>query len=300
MDESRVFYPPKQIGTAVQIILIGIFSLGGAWGIWGIGRVEVALELLPYLGLILVFLIAVPFLIYRLYALHRSEYLLERDGIQLQWGWRSESIPMEDIKWVHRVDDLEIPPQLPVIHWPGAILGRRRFQRGPEVEFLASERRNLVVISSSEGYFAISPDRVGDFLSSYQQLTELGSISPLRVQSIRPSLIWSEVAENRPLLAIFGAGLLLNISLLIWVLLVIPRRDIIPMGFNPAGFPRESLDSVRLILFPIINTTAYLGNLTMGLFLYRNRENRWLAYILWGGSLLIGLIFHIGMIFILQ
>jgi hypothetical protein len=300
MAEQRFFYPPKQIGTTVHLVLILIFSSGGAWGIWGVSRVQVALELLPYLALILLFLATVPFLIYRLYALQRSEYTLERGGIHLQWGWRSETIPMEQVKWVHFMDDLEIPPQLPWLHWPGAVLGRRRFQRGPEVEFLASSAKNLVIISAGDGYYAISPVEADEFIKTYQQLTELGTLTPLETESVRPSLILSEISGIKPLLGIFLAGALLNISLLVWVLLVIPKREVVSLGFNPAGFARQALGSVRLILFPIINTTAYLANTVMGLFLFRNRENRGLAYILWGGSLLIAVIFHIGMAFILN
>ena len=300
MDEGRVFYPPKRTGTIIQIILILIFSSAGAWGIWGIGRIEVALELLPFLMLILLFLITGPLLIYRLYALHRSEYILTRGGIHLHWGWRSEAIPLENVKWVHFLEDLETPPKLPVLHWPGSVVGTRRFQRGPEVEYLASNYRGLVVIAAGDGYFVISPDRAGEFITTYNQLTELGTLTPISIQSVRPSLILTEIIENRLLMAILLSGGFLNISLLVWVLLVIPNHEIVSMGFNPAGVPREALGSIRLILFPIINTTSYLANLLMGLFLYRNTESRGLAYILWGGSLIIALIFHIGMLIILN
>lgn len=300
MEESRVYYPPKRTGTIVHLLLILFFSGGGAWSIWRASNVQVAPQLLPYLALILLFLITVPFLMYRLYALHRSHYSLERGGIQLQWGWRSENIPMDKVKWVHKAEDLEIPPQPPLIRWPGSIIGFRRFLRGPVVEFMASREKGLVIIATEEGYFAISPFQVEDFILSYNSLTELGSISLLPTQSSRPALILSEISDRKPLLWIFLTGAVLNITLLIWTLLVIPSREMVSLGFTPGGIPHEPLDSVRLILFPIINTTAYLGNLVLGLFLFRNKENRVLAYILWGGSLLIGIIFHIGMLFILH
>jgi len=300
MEESRVYYPPKRTGTIVHLLLILIFSGGGAWSIWSASNVQVAPQLLPYLALILLFLITVPFLIYRLYALHRSRYSLERGGIQLQWGWRSENIPMNKVKWVHKAKDLEIPPQPPLIRWPGSIIGFRRFLRGPVVEFMASREKGLVIIATEEGYFAISPFQVEDFILSYNSLTELGSISLLTTQSSRPALILTEISDRKPLLWIFLAGAILNITLLIWTLLVIPSREMVSLGFTPGGIPHEPLESVRLILFPIINTTAYLGNLVLGLFLFRNEETRVLAYIIWGGSLLIGIIFHIGMLFILN
>ncbi len=299
MEEKRAFYPPRQVGTAVHLTLILFLTIAGAWGIWGVSRVQVALQLLPYLTLIFLFLSSVPFLVYRLYALHRSEYILERGGIRLQWGWRSETIPMEHVKWVHFIDDLEIPPEFPLLRLPGAVVGKRRFQKGPEVEFLASTQKRMVIISTRDGYFAVSPTRANDFISTYHQLTELGILSPLPIQSVQPSLIFTEVTTMRPLVVILISGALLNIALLIWVLLIIQNRDVISMGFAPGGSPREALGSVQLILFPIISTTAYLANLGVGLFLFRHPENRGMAYILWGGSLLIAVLFHIAIGFTL-
>ena len=301
MEERRVFYPPKQAGTIFHVLVILILSSGGAWGIWGTSNAQVALRLLPYLALIILFLITVPFLFYRLYSLHRSAYVLERGGIQLLWGWRSENIPMDQISWVYQVNDLEVPPQLPWIHWPGAVIGNRRFQRGPMVEFLASRNKDLVIIAVGDGFYAISPLDSAEFVQVYNSLAELGMLSPLVTESTRPALVLTEISARRPLLGVLLAGGLLNISLLIWTLLVIPNREEISLGFSPMGIiPHEPLESVRLILFPIINTTAYLGNLVIGLFLFRNQENRLLAYILWGGSILIALLFHVGMLFILQ
>ena len=193
MEERRVFYPPKRAGTIIHLLLILFFSSGGAWGIWGTSNVQVALQLLPYLALIVLFLATVPFLIYRLYALHRSEYILERGGIQLVWGWRSENIPMDQVKWIHQAEDLETPPQPPLIRWPGSVIGFRRFLRGPVVEFMASRDKGLVIIAAGEGYYAISPFQANDFVHTYNTLTELGSLSLLPIQSSRPALLFSDI-----------------------------------------------------------------------------------------------------------
>ena len=299
MEEKITFYPPKQIGTIIHLLLMLLFSAAGVWGIWGVSNVEVAPQLLPYIALIILFLATVPYLIYTLYALHRSEYILERGGIKLNWGWRTESLPMEEVEWIYRVEDLETAPHLPIIHWPGAVTGVRRFQRGPEVEYLSSRTKGLVIIAAGERYYAISPNHVHEFISAYHELIELGAINPISPESVQPTLILSEVFKIRPILWILIGGGLLNISLLIWTLLVIPSRDLVSLGFTSAGLPREGLDSVRLVLFPVLNTTAYLANLILGLFLFRNQENRFLAYLLWGASVIIAILFHIGMIFIL-
>lgn len=300
MDERITFYPPRRTGTIVHITLMLIFLAAGIWGIWGVSTAEMAPQLLPYLALIVLFLTMGPYLFYKLYALHRSAYTLERGGITLLWGWRSEIIPISQIKWVYRATDLEIPPQPPFPRWAGAVTGIRRFQRGPEVEFMASRAKGLVIIAAGNRYYAISPAYVNEFISTYQDLIELGTLNALPQKSIQPALVFTELSKNRLTLGLILIGGLLNISLLIWTLRVIPARDTISLGFRPGGLPREALESVRLILFPIISSSAYLANLILGLFLFRNLASRSLAYILWGAGILTGLMFHIGLIFILQ
>jgi len=256
-------------------------------------------QLLPYLALIGLFLVTVPYLIYHLYALHHSAYILERGGITLQWGWRSVTLPVDQVKWVYRDIDLEIPPRPPALHWPGSVTGVRKFQRGPEVEFLASRVKRLVIISASDRYYAISPLFVDEFISTYLDFVELGALQPLPEESIQPTLVLSEISRNRLTLGIILAGGLLNISLLIWTLLVIPTRESISLGFRPDGLPRLALESVRLILFPILSSSAFLANLVLGLFMFRNPENRALAYILWAAGILTALLFLIGLSLIL-
>ena len=299
MDERITFYPAKRAGTIVHIALMLIFCAAGVWGIWGASTAEMAPQLLPYLALVLLFLVTVPYLIYRLYSLHRSAYILERGGITLQWGWRTVTLPMNKVKWVYRDTDLEIPPKPPSLRWPGAVTGVRKFQRGPEVEFLASRAKRLVIISAENRYYGISPLYRDEFISTYQDLIELGSLQTLPELSIQPDLVMMEISKNRLSLGMILAGALLNISLLIWVLQVIPSRETISLGFRPDGGLRESLESIRLILFPILNSSAYLANLVLGLFMYRTPENRVLAYILWGAGILTALFFHIGLSLIL-
>ncbi len=299
MEERITFYPAKGAGTIFHIALMLAFSAAGIWGIWGISTVEMAPQLLPYLALIILFLVSVPYLFYRLYALHRSAYVFERGGITLKWGWRSVTLPMDQVKWIYRDTDLEIPPKPPALHWPGAVTGVRKFQRGPEVEFMASRVKKLVIISALDRYFVISPLYVDELISTYQDLIELGSLETLPEQSIQADLVIVEIVRDRLSLGMILAGALLNISLLIWVLQVIPSRETISLGFTPDGSLRESLDSVRLILFPILNSSAYLANLVLGLFMFRTPENRAQAYMLWAAGILTALLFHIGLGFIL-
>lgn len=299
MKEQFEFYPPRRLGTIFHLGMILILAAGSVWGFWQISVAEVAPELLPYLGLVLLSFLAIPFLVYNFYGLQRSRYILERGGIILQWGWRSETIAMETINWVYRAEELEPTPKPPAIRWPGAVSGTRGIQRGSRVEFLASQTKDLVVISTGPNYFVISPAEVDNFLDTYRRMTELGSIDQLNSETFNPARFLQEIVTQRFVQVITGSGLLLNISLLILILQTIPRQETISLGFDPFGNPYPAFGSVRLILFPIISGASFLVNLILGFFLYRSDENRPLSYLMWSSSVIITILLHLALRYIL-
>ena len=299
MTKPHHFTPPRRKGTLVHLLLIAFFASTGAFGFWQTARVRVAVQLVPYLLLILGSLILLPLLAYRLYALHRSFYNLERGGVRLQWGWRREAVPMSTIDWVHHTRDLENPPRPPRIRWPGAVIGVRSLGERGLVEFFASRSRDLIVVAAGGNYYVLSPSQTDEFLHTYRELTELGSLTTIPPQTQHPTFLLSEIQSERAAFILLSLGLVLNLTLLIWTTLVIPRRPTISLGFTSQGLPYPPLESIRLILLPIINFSSYLGNFVLGLFLYQRSEAKTYAHLLWGGSVLVGLLFHIGLYYIL-
>ncbi len=65
---------------------------------------QVGLRFFLYLSVFLLAGALVPWLGYRMYALSRSAYILEREGIQIQWGLRLEDIPMTDVLWARPLE----------------------------------------------------------------------------------------------------------------------------------------------------------------------------------------------------
>jgi len=298
MENTFIFHPPRRAGTIFHYLIITLLVIIGAWGIWQISEALVGPQLLLYILTILIALTAVPLLVYRYYALRNSSYTLTRDGIYIQWGWRNESIPMNHIHWVHPAHDLETPLHAPRFRWPGSVMGKRTFSRGPSVEFMASQEKNLIVIATTHHYYAISPQDVNQFLTAFHQLTELGSLQNIPQQSTSSTILLTMIWQQKPAFYTILAGFLLNLTLLAWTLLVIPRHTQISLGFTPQGIPHTPLDSVRLILLPILNALCYFTNLILGLFLFRTKQTKLWAYLLWGSSVLIALFFHIGTYFI--
>lgn len=279
---------------------IFILSLTSILGLWQASLASIGPLFLFYLAPGLVALGMIPFLAYRLYALQNASYTVERDGIRLRWGLRLEDIPMTEIEWVYPAAELTMHPPLPRLYWPGAILGMRHIPGGGEIEYLAAQAENLLIIATSKRYYAISPMDAEGFLLSFQRFTEMGSLTPLAGRSVYPTIVFSQIWASPPARILLLAGAGLSLILLVSVSLVIPGREQIRLGFQPDGQPGDYAPAVRLFLLPVVNTFFFTADLVLGTFLFRRTEKRAFAYILWGSGALAPLLFLLAVMFLLR
>ena len=91
-----------------------------------IARQPVNLVFTGYLVLAVLVFIPIPILVYRLYALVRANYNLDRDQLTLTWGLRVEQIPVSEIEWVRPLAAMSQHITLPIFRLPGSLLGSRR------------------------------------------------------------------------------------------------------------------------------------------------------------------------------
>lgn len=297
MDDEYTFFPPRRAGLISLPVAAGLLTLAGAAGIWQATRASLGPVFLLYLLPSLVFLGLVPMLAYRFLSLRRSSYHLQRDGLSLRWGLRAEDIPMDTVEWLRPAGELAFHLPLPWPRWPGAILGVRRLPGGKPVEFLASETRSLLVLSTAEKLYAISPQDPGEFLAAFRELTEMGSLAPVAARSVHPSFLLFRVWGDRPARYLLLGGLFLSLVLLVWVILVVPGRENVHFGFHPDGTPGDLVPAVQLLLLPVMEAFFYTGDLLLGLFFYRLDQGPLatyqhpLAYLLWGTGMLTALFF---------
>ncbi|HEX7976403.1 MAG TPA: PH domain-containing protein, partial [Anaerolineales bacterium] len=251
---------------------------------------------------------AVPVLVYRAYSLWKASYTLESDGLHLQWGLRVLDIPMDEVLWARPADTLEKPLSFPWQRWPGAILGDRSQARLGEVEFLASSARKLVLIATPQRAFAISPDDPQAFLNAYHRVVELGSLAPFPARSLHASFLLARVWDHRPARYLLLSGASLSLVLLAWVILAIPSRTRLALGFNSSGAPRDWVAPVRLLLLPVLNTAILILDFLLGLFFFRRGQIKGdgpdtvqaLAYLMWGSGVLTALLFLLAVFFIMR
>jgi hypothetical protein len=218
----------------------------------------------------------------------------------LRWGLRLEVIPMIDVQWIRPASDLQESLRLPPIRWPGAVLGTRRLSGGRiTIEFLAAHSKDLLVVATSKNFYAISPANPSEFLQAYQHFTELGSLLSPVPRSVYPTILVSRVWRDRFARTLIFLGFLFGLGILIWVSLAIPTLEQVSLGFLPEGTPKAPIPSIRLMLLPILNSFIYLVNLFIGLAFFRRDQTRPLAYLLWGTSVVVSILFLVALYFIL-
>ncbi len=294
MNESLVFQPPRRTGFLFQVIVIGLFISCFGITLSQALKTPIGVLFLLLFGLAVIFFLPLPVLLYRIYALFRSRYVMQRDGIHLQWGLRSEDIPLNEVLWVSPTSELSFRLALPWIYWPGSIQGVRNTKELGIVEYMASDASCLVLIATEHRVFAISPNNPISFLRAFQQATEMGSLSPMAAASVYPTFILGKIWSDRLARYLLLSGLLLNAILLVFVSLIISTRKTISLGYTAAGLPVEAGPATGLLLLPILSAFFYVIDLISGIYFFRLPEERLIAYILWGSSIITPFLLIIG------
>ena len=300
MQDEFAFRPDRRMGLIFHIAASLLFALASLLGLWQASQASIGLMFMLYLLPVLAAVIIVPILAYRVYALQTAVYILEREGIRVHWGLRSEDIPMDDVLWVHPADELSAPLPLPVLRWPGSVLGKRHLAGGGKVEFLAGNLRDMLYIATPSGGIVISPAAPDRFLETFQRFTEMGSLSPLPARSVYPAFLLARVWSSRLARVLLLTCVLLGLALLVWVSLSIQGRSEMHLGFQPDGSPGDLVPAVRLMLLPILNSFFFLVALFLGMLFFRREDSRPMAYILWMVSVLTSLLFLLAVYFILK
>lgn len=292
------FPPPRQRGLVIHIALITLLVITAGVSFWQVFQTPVGIAFAIYIVLFLASAIPLPVLAYRLYALGRANYQLDRNILRLMWGMRIEEIPISEIEWLRPVHGLVAPLALPLFRLPGGILGLTRQADIGEVEFLASDAGNLLLVATPRRVFAISPENPAAFAAAFQKIIEMGSLTPGKGRSEFPSFVVGRAWEGAWVRFLWLAGLALNIASLVWVSVLIPTSQQFPLGFGPGGAPLEAVPAAQLILLPLLSIVLFAVGWLAGVFFYRRADQQILSLTLWASGTLTSLFFLLAIYFI--
>ena len=296
---TRLFPPSKRPGLIFHGILLAILLTISIWGFINLSRQAVGVNFAIYLLVGLVAFAPIPLLSYRAFALFRAEYVLNRDSLELRWGLRDEEIPLMDIEWVRPIEDLTYPLSFPSAVLPGALLGLRRHRDLGIVEFIASDRRNLLLVATAKRVYAISPADPAEFTQTFSRAAELGSLSTAKPKSIYPSFVLAKAWRSGLVRYLWLAALFLNIGLIVWTSLLIPSLTQVALGVGP-GRSAGAVPSSQLVILPLLSSFLAMTGWAAGLYFYRWENQQALSVIIWASSALTSLLFLVAVLFIVS
>ncbi|NPV84923.1 MAG: hypothetical protein HPY45_02785 [Anaerolineae bacterium] len=286
MSLPASFPPPKRTGLTFHIsAILFVFALV-ILCLYFASQMSTGIVLILLLILSLALMAPLLLLLYRGYALLRGGYILEREGLRIRWGLRGEDIPLTEIEWVRPASDMGFDLPLPPFSLPGSIIGLREIEGLGEVEFMASDLVNMVLVATPQKIYAISPANTKAFFSVFQNVMELGSLSPLQPHSSLPIAFLQKVWADQTARKLILIGLALTILLFIVAGIVISLFQSVSIGYSPQGEPLPPMPSERLLLLPVLCTFTFIGDMLAGMFFYWRNPQAPLAYILWSSSIL--------------
>jgi hypothetical protein len=244
------------------------------------------------LGIALVVSLALlGLMVYWLYGLFLSRYLLDRNELIIQWGAVQQVIPMGQVKAVFTGEELEAPVRFSGGRWPGHCVG---FGEVPipggeftQALFYATVPSQWHIYIVTPGLvYGISPAQRDDFLESLLKRMEMGPTQVVEQATQRPAFLSWRIWQDRLGLGLLGAGILAAVALLGLLTLRYPRLPLlIPLHFDAAGIPDRFGPRVQVFITPVIGLLTLLFNGVLGGLVYR--RERMISYLLWGGALLV-------------
>ncbi len=293
------FPPYRQRGLIIHIVSMVVLAAVSVASLVFLFQLQVGVIFMLLVLLFLVTLLPLPLLGYRVYALVHSAYLLDRNSLHLVWGLRREDIPVADVEWVRPRQGLVAPISLPRFSLPGGILGTVRHPDVGDVEFMAAEADTILFVATAQKVYAISPADPTAFVTAFQKAIEMGSLNPGEIHSQYPSFVVARAWESSLVRYLWLLGAFLNVGVFVWVTMLIPGLQRVPLGFTSLQEPQGVVPGLQLILLPILSALLFVVGWSVGLYFYRRDDQRLIALVVWASSALSSLFFVFGVYFLL-
>lgn len=297
---SNAFPPNRRNGLFVAsvliLILVGLVIFSTINILQGKVDIGLGISLLVLFGSIfLLFMIGS-----RTYGLYNARYTIDRDYLLIDWGLRKEKIPLSDIEWIRGQAESQQRFPLPLIRFPGQILGTVYDHNLGTIEYFASEVSTLIFIGTSKRILAISPNEPNKFINVFNRQVEMGSLERSGGKSENANLVFLEILRSDLNKFVLSLNFFLNIGIMVWVTYLAPRLDSVSLGFGADLSPLEPVAGSQILLIPILSWILSLFSFFLGMVLYQFAEKRNLAKMLWVSNLSTTLLLIISILFLLQ
>ena len=271
--------PPRKRSLVLNLI-VGFIALVGGLVLLVLGSGDALRQPnLLQLALALVLFVVVALFSYQTFLVLTTRFQLTRSALELQWGFRREVLPLEQVEWAHPVLDFDSPMPLPGFVLPFQYYGIRRIRGLGTVEFAATDRRNMVLIRADSRHFVISPEDAYAFASEFEKLSALGPQEVVAPLSQTGRNLIGEILQDSMARKLFTAGIV--------GLLILTAVSIALSATRPTitWITLELVPSNRLLLLLLVGGLDWLLNTFLGGYFYLRGllEKRWI-FLIWSWS----------------
>ena len=271
--------PPRKRSLVLNLI-VGFIALVGGLVLLVLGSGDASRQPnLLQLALALVLFVVVALFSYQTFLVLTTRFQLTRSALELQWGFRREVLPLEQVEWAHPVLDFDSPMPLPGFVLPFQYYGIRRIRGLGTVEFAATDRRNMVLIRAGDRHFVISPEDAYAFASEFEKLSALGPQEAVAPLSQTGRNLIGEILQDSMARKLFTAGIV--------GLLILTAVSIALSATRPTitWITLELVPSNRLLLLLLVGGLDWLLNTFLGGYFYLRGllEKRWI-FLIWSWS----------------
>lgn len=271
--------PPRKRSLVLNLI-VGFIALVGGLVLLVLGSGDASRQPnLLQLALALVLFVVVALFSYQTFLVLTTRFQLTRSALELQWGFRREVLPLEQVEWAHPVLDFDSPMPLPGFVLPFQYYGIRRIRGLGTVEFAATDRRNMVLIRADNRHFVISPEDAYAFASEFEKLSALGPQEAVAPLSQTGRNLIGEILQDSMARKLFTAGIVGLLTLTAVSIALSATRPTI------TWITLELVPSNRLLLLLLVGGLDWLLNTFLGGYFYLRGllEKRWI-FLIWSWS----------------
>ncbi len=240
--------------------------------------------------------VAIGWLAYHAFALANTDYALDRNAFVIRYGPVREIIPMGNVQRVVAGLDVARGLQLRRVPLPGWWIGQGTHPELGRITFYANAplARQLIVVTADGGY-AISPRDRDVFLETFRVRFQMGPTRAVQPVRLVPAVMRWPLWSDRMALALILIAAVMN-ALLFAVGFArypaLPPRVV--LHFGAAGAPDRFGAPGQVFGPAAIALVLYLLNFVVALVVYLRGE-KLAAYLAWGGSVLVQLLFFVAM-----
>ena len=271
--------PPRKRSLVLNLI-VGFIALVGGLVLLVLGSGDASRQPnLLQLALALVLFVVEALFSYQVFLVLTTRFQLTRSALELQWGFRREVLPLEQVEWAHPVLDFDSPMPLPGFVLPFQYYGIRRIRGLGTVEFAATDRRNMVLIRAGDRHFVISPEDAYAFASEFEKLSALGPQEVVAPLSQTGRNLIGEILQDGMARKLFTAGIVGLLTLTAVSIALSATRPTI------TWITLELVPSNRLLLLLLVGGLDWLLNTFLGGYFYLRGllEKRWI-FLIWSWS----------------